>query len=250
MSQHWTCGSQMDHILPSRKTCLLYFGIATIVGASICRAEAAEDSRQSDHSEPKPEQALEAKREDSPPATLFNSAHVVGGFGGVDVRYTRLCGSDALWVGGTGGVIIDHALTLGLSGGSNVTFLDPRLDPNQIGTGAAQRLRRPNLNISYGGLFIRYHFFSRGVVNVSIGLLAGAGGMSISERADSDGKFVASEAVFVLEPDIGVYLNLTSWMRMGVHGTYRQVAGVSMLGLSNSDFSSLSGGLALQFGKF
>jgi hypothetical protein len=186
------------------------------------------------------------------PATLFDSAtdYAIGGFGGLAVMYTRFANANAVQVCGEGGVILDHALTFGAGGCGIATMVDatrygnPPHDPND------------RLTFAYGGAIVRYHFYSRRIVNLGVGALIGAGGLSIGTLQGSgqdynkDFKQKQSEAVFVLEPQVGGYLNITRWMRVGASAGYRIVSGVSTPGLSSSDVAGLSLGGLIQFGWF
>ena len=59
-----------------------------------------------------------------------------------------------------------------------------------------------------------------------------------------------SDAVFVLEPQANLELNVTPFMRINVGGGYRWVTDVDLYPLTNRDFSAAFGSLALKFGKF
>ena len=187
------------------------------------------------------EEQTEEEPEDEPPATLFDNPRriVFGGFGGVSVKYTRVLGTDAVMAGGEGAVLLNHALSIGAGGGGIANEINPTA--------------QTRLSFGYGGLLVRYHFFSSEVVNFAVGTLVGGGGINVYDRNEDPDKVdweKTGEAVFVVEPELGLYLNVTRWMRLGASGGYRFVSGVDKNDLSNTDVRGATGGLAAQFGWF
>jgi hypothetical protein len=187
----------------------------------------------------------------SSPATLLDAAgdYAIGGFGGISVMYTRFVGTNAAQVCGEGAVILDHALTFGGGGCGVVTMVDAQ------GYGDLPHDPSDRLMFGYGGAIIRYHFRSREMVNVAAGALIGAGGLSIGpyDTQTDPGQTVqpkSSEAVFVFEPQIGAYLNVTRFLRLGVNGGYRIASSVKTKGLSAADISGPSLGGSIQLGWF
>jgi len=189
---------------------------------------------------------------DEGPPTLLNMAgdYAIGGFGGIGVMYTRFVGHDAVQVCGEGAVIIDHALTLGGGGCGITTEINAEL------YGPNPHYANDKMQFGYGGAIIKYHFFSNKPINLGVGALIGAGGISIGTQVDpnQDGPnsytHQRSWAVFVMEPQVGGYANLTRWLRVGVTAGYRIVAGVKTEGLSSGDFSSPTLGGVIQAGWF
>jgi hypothetical protein len=178
---------------------------------------------------------------DTPPETLFGGDQevVLGGFGGLNVRYTRVLGADSVWVGGEGALLLNHALSVGAGGGGIANEINP--------TG------KTRLDFGYGGLIVRYHFFSSEVVNFAVGGLVGAGGIAVHDRNDNPDDIdweKIGESVFVFEPELGLYLNMTRWMRVGITGGYRFVSGVDKNDLSETDVRGAAGGGSVQFGWF
>ncbi len=191
---------------------------------------------------------------DKGPATLINPAanYAIGALGGLGVNYTRMVGKDAASVCLEAGVIIDHALSLGGGGCGIVTRASAEA------YGPEPHDANDRLNFGYGGAIVKYHFFSREVANLSVGALLGAGGVSIAtyegpgwpDEDDDDYHHKRTEAVFVFEPQVGGYVNLTRWLRAGVTAGYRVVSGVDTQGLDESDFRGPSIGGQMQAGWF
>jgi hypothetical protein len=190
---------------------------------------------------------------DGPPTLLDMSAdYAIGGFGGVGVMYTRFAGSSAVQVCGEGGVIIDHSLELG-GGGCGVTTT---VSAYEKGYGPEPRYPDDRMTFGYGGFLIRYHLFSRRIVNLGVGALIGAGGLTIGTWDSSqdgwakDYKHMRSEAVFVVEPHVGAYTNFTRWLRFGAVAGFRFVSGVDTQGVSAWDLAAPTLGGVVQGGWF
>lgn len=163
--------------------------------------------------------------------------------------YTYLADTSAVMVCGEGAAIIDHALSFGGGGCGVATHI------NGSKYGDAPHSANDRLIFGYGGAIIRYHFRSRDMVNVSVGGLIGAGGLSIATwnaASDDNEKLTPkrSEAVFVIEPQVGGHLNVTRWMRFGVTAGYRVVSQIAMPGLSAGSVSGPTLGGNVQFGWF
>lgn len=163
---------------------------------------------------------------------------------------TQIAGVNGVQVCGEGALIIDHALTFGGGGCGFATHVSAMRF-----TGEAD----DKLTFGYGGAIIRYHFMSRKVANLSLGALIGGGGVVIGDQVDEQGnpsddandfKEKSTEAVFVVEPQIGAFLNFTRWMRGGALVGYRYVTGVETNGVKASDLRSPTFGATLQFGWF
>ncbi len=191
--------------------------------------------------------------DDGPPTLLGRSGrYAFGGFGGIGVMYTRFAGRDTAQVCGEGGFIFDHALTLGGGGCGIATTV------NAEQYGPAPHYANDRMSFGYGGAIIRYHLFSNKPVNLAVGALIGAGGLTIGTW-DGSGRMNdwsdnyshrRRDVVFVVEPQIGGYANLTRWMRVGVTAGYRIVSGVDTQGLSAKDLSAPTLGGVIQGGWF
>jgi hypothetical protein len=190
---------------------------------------------------------------DDAPATLFASGqdYAIGGFGGLGVMYTRFAGHDRPLVCGEGAVIIDHRFTLG-GGGCGIAAM---MNGSMYGNGPHSSDDR--MSFGYGGAIVRYHFFSRKAANLAVGGLIGAGGLEIgtykgtgdtTDWNNYNGKH--PDVVFVVEPQIGGYANLTRWLRVGAVGGFRFVSGVDTKGLKASDLMGPTIGGQIQAGWF
>lgn len=183
---------------------------------------------------------------DSGPPLLFGRDLHVGGYGGLDVMYTRMFGRDGAVVGVQGAVLINHRLALGLAG---YGFTNPEPGPLDL-EGDEQYFES-----GYGGLTVRYSLMSEEVpVYVTVGGLVGAGAIELTDKhGDDDFELEddhADDVFAVFQPDITLHANLTRWMRLGATAGYRFTSGVNHLGFEESDVNGLILGGHVQFGSF
>jgi len=171
--------------------------------------------------------------------TLVDSHIDHGGYGGPRIGYTRIAGSDAMWVGGEGGWIINHHIIIGGAGYGLVT--------QQPAPGALAAT--DDLSLGYGGLLLKYTVLPHHLVHATFGTLIGAGGVGSHPRSGGDSRGGA-DSFFVLEPDAAVELNVVEHVRAGLALSYRWVTGVQKAGLGNGDLSGFTSSLVLKFGKF
>lgn len=206
---------------------------ALLVTAAPVRAWA-----QDDMSANAPDTSLTVQ-DDGPPVALSKKIHV-GGYGGLDVAYTRMFGRDGALVGAQGALLLDHRLSLGVAG---YGWTNPQQGPTD-GFGNEQRFET-----GYGGVTLRYALYTPSFpVYVSLGALVGAGAIALVSDEHHDDQH---EDVFaVVQPDITLHANLTPWMRLGVTGGYRFTNGVASSGYDESDVNGWVVGGQLQFGSF
>jgi hypothetical protein len=188
-----------------------------------------------------------AASEDHGPPLLFGQGVDVGGYGGLDVAYTRMFGRDGVLVGGQGAVLINHRLALGIAG---YGWSNPLEGPN-ASNGDAQ-----HFETGYGGFTAHYSFYFDPLpVYFTVGTLVGAGAIDLTDEKHSDGfdgfEDKAGEDVFaIIQPDVTVHANLTRWMRVGLTASYRLTSGVNRLGFTESDVNGAMIGTQIQFGSF
>jgi hypothetical protein len=184
--------------------------------------------------------------EDAEPPLLFGKDFDVGGYGGVDVLYSRMFGESGALVGLSGALLLDHRLSLGVAGyGWTNSQSAP---PDALGN--AQRFET-----GYGGFTIRYALYlPKAPVYLSVGALLGGGAIGlVNENEEDFDSFEDNhgEDVFaVVQPDVTLHANLTPWMRLGVTAGYRFTSGVDKHGYDESDVNGVVVGGQLQFGAF
>ncbi len=165
-----------------------------------------------------------------------------GGYGGPEMRFTTIRGDGAVFVGGRGGWVINHAFVIGGAGYGMVTRAAA---PDIAFPGV-----RHDMTFGYGGPFIEAIVLPHRVWHVSVASLFGVGGISYVDNAAQNGITRDSTAVFVWEPSATLEINVFKFMRVDFGASYRLVRGADLPGLTNSDMSGFSGLLAFKFGKF
>ena len=144
----------------------------------------------------------------------------LGGYGGLTVAYSHMLHRDGVLVGGEGGVLIEHRLTLGGAGYgfSRTPGGPPALDgtPREYFAG-------------YGGFLIRYAVYSTIPLYASFGVLIGGGALTLApqhhDNADTH-QYAESRGYFVLQPDVSVHVNMTRWLRLSLLAGYRLATSV------------------------
>lgn len=189
--------------------------------------------------------------------TLFGNGKVkFGGYGAVETKFSPLNDQFGLFVGGRGGVIINHSFILGLGGYGLTTShkVDGYKIKDPYYTDSTAYLR-----MGYGGLHLGYIIEPNEVLHITTGALVGGGWAgytrSMSNKNHNDGWgdnnwAYESTGFFIVEPSVGAEINITSFFRLELNASYRFVSLVDLPNTKNADISGFSGNLAFKFGKF
>lgn len=184
---------------------------------------------------------------ESGPPVLFGKKVQVGGYGSMNVAYTRMFGEDGALLGLEGAILLDHRLSLGIAG---FAWTNPQQGPDDW------RGNERRYQTGYFGGAFRYSFLSQAPVYLTAGAVVGSGAVVlVQEHHDDDSDDVDVERedvdVFaVFQPEVSLQANLTRWLRLGVTAGYRLTAGVGGLGHDEADVNGLVAGGHLQFGRF
>ncbi len=171
--------------------------------------------------------------------TLLSGKAEHGGFGGPVVKFTQMNKQFGVLVGGRGGWIINHRVSIGLGGYGLANNVDARpFAPDSLAT------------MGYGGLEIELIGDSDRLIHYTFSTLIGAGGVSLRRSGVHHGDSENSDAFFVAEPTATVILNITAFFRIGLGAGYRFVAGSDTRGITDSRLRGPTGTLAFLFGKF
>jgi hypothetical protein len=175
--------------------------------------------------------------------TLLSGKLDNGGYGAPIVKVTSLAGQAGILVGGRGAWVIGHSFTLGGAGYGLPTSVE-------VPEAARGSVTKTALALGYGGFQVGYIFLPREIVHFSSALLIGGGGVAVIDRSQGDWQMMHSAAVFVLEPEVGVEVNITPLIRGGIHASYRYMSDSTIPGLSSGALSGPSAGAMLAFGAF
>lgn len=191
-------------------------------------------------------------QEDNEVSTLFggNDGHINhGGWGALTFGYTQIDGKDTYLMGARGGWLIDHHFTIGLAGSGFISDIDYYLD---------NYAKNPvNIAGGYGGLLLEANIMPFYPVHVTIPVIIGAGGIAYTNQKwwegddyDEPAGSIDSDAFFVLEPGLEVELNLISFMRLALGGSYRYTSNVSLINSKGDLLRGFNGYFGLKFGWF
>ncbi len=140
-----------------------------------------------------------------------------GGFGGPVVKFTSINKHFGVLVGGQGGWIINHTFVIGGGGYglvNNVKAYNASLEESQL------------LNFGYGGLELHYISNSDLLIHYTFSLLIGAGGIGYRPLDNREWNWDSNtKSFFVMEPTLRVMLNVTSFFRVGLGGSYQACLG-------------------------
>jgi hypothetical protein len=186
--------------------------------------------------------------------TVFGSKVSHGGYGAPEGKLTAIMGDPALLAGVQGGWIVNHQFVLGIAGYGLASLHDA---PDAMRVDG----QPSTLQMGYGGVRLGYLLRPQSLVHVGFGLLIGGGGLvAVSQvpyttigsdgQVDSSYRRAHAESFFAIEPDVEVEMNLASFMRLAVSGSYRYTAAVDNPGLTNASLSAPAAGMALRFGGF
>jgi hypothetical protein len=166
--------------------------------------------------------------------TLFSEFDIMGAFGGPILEIGRINGEIGADVGGGGALIVNNFFLGGYGMGTDY---------------AQMTLQNQNYNIRFkhGGLWLGYTYRDYKLAHLYSSVKIGWGNAQLRRSGETD----FSNRIFVMTPEVGLELNLTSWFKLAFSGGYRWVNGVNTLpSLNNSDFSSPVGILTFRFGGF
>ena len=200
--------------------------------------------------------SLAPPRNEAPPSeteheVLIRSTAALGGYGGPDVRVTSMLSKPAMLVGAQASWVANHQYLFGVAAYGLAT---------RHNSPESMRIEgQPStLGLVYGGMRLGMVATPHKLLHVTIAVLAGPGSLSGISRVPTRAEFEVgyerqmghTETFFVMEPEVAVEVNATSFMRVALGATYRYVTGVEQPGLSTGDLSSPAASLAFKFGAF
>ncbi|MBN2519167.1 MAG: hypothetical protein JXB17_01575 [Bacteroidales bacterium] len=176
--------------------------------------------------------------------TLFKS-NTNGGFGGVSIIYSEINGQDGIFLGGRGGWIIGHGLSIGFGGCGyfNSTDFDTAGIRNSLAGG-------------HGGMYIEPILFPRFPVHLCLPVFVGAGGISYIEYdndrpySDDPGNIIESDGYFIAEPGVELEFNMLKHFRMTAGVYYTYTSKIQLDNVKGDPLDNLKYGITFKFGKF
>ena len=174
--------------------------------------------------------------------TLIGGDIEHGVFGGPALKVTQFHDDVGVMIGGRGGWIINHTLSIGAGGYGQIDDVDSPVTDRY-------------LNVGYVGGIVEFIILSDRAIHLSVNALIGVGGVNHLDKGRKAedrywGWHDQSDGFFVAEPGVDLMSNVTKSFRAGVGVSYRHVNGIDSEGLSDSDISGLSATVTFKFGKF
>jgi hypothetical protein len=162
-----------------------------------------------------------------------------GGFGGPIMEISNITGVNGVTVGGGGAAIIGEFFFGGFG----------------QGTGEGEAVFNNELydvTLGVGGFWLGYTPRSHKLLHPYSSLKIGWGGVNMDLENDNDNREDFNSSITLIQPEVGLELNITRWFRLAMTGGYRYVSGINNLpgDLSNEDFRSFIGNLTFRFGGF
>jgi hypothetical protein len=191
-------------------------------------------------------------QQDEEVSTLFGSKNGSidhGGWAALTFGYTQIEGKDTYLMGARGGWLINHRFTIGLSGNGFISDQDYFLKDYNYNP--------VNIAGGYGGLLLEANIMPFYPVHITIPVIIGAGGITYTNQKwwegndyDEPASSIDSDAFFVLEPGLEVEINLISFMRLALGGSYRYTSNVSLINTDGDLLRGFNGYFGLKFGWF
>ena len=189
-------------------------------------------------------------------STLFGGGNEIsyGCYGAFEIKCSQLNADfGSILLGGRGGVIINEVFSFGGAGYGFIPI--KKLDCPIPGH---ENERNTFWTGGYGGLFFEYINSSNSLVHLTANMLVGAGAITYFSHSGSFDKYNREHPtaiVFVVEPGIGVELNVFRNFRMYLGASYRYTPNFELEFdgkeiVPNTAFNGLSVNLAFKFGAF
>lgn len=186
---------------------------------------------------------------------LSSSEYSSGGFGAPVLKYTTLNNQSSLLMGGRGGWVLNHSLSIGggfygLASEVPVDVIESDIFSKDL----------DNLQFMYGGFEIEYIFAPLSIFHVSVYTLLGMGNISYRNISQDnfddynngyhmDNLFTGNH-FFVAEPALNIEVNVTTFFHLALGASYRYTNGANYQAISDDDVSGFNGMLTFKFGKF
>lgn len=183
--------------------------------------------------------------------TFLREKLEVKGFGSPIVKLTQVHNEFDLMIGARGAILLNRALAIGIGGYSLASSIHV---PNP---------QNNNFEMEYAGLILEFVFPSDKLVHLSTNTLIGWGSLKNAANRnwmyydpyDDDSYHYANynpvdDSFMVIEPELDLELNMTTFFRLGLGISYRYISGVELMPLTNADLKGLATVFTFKVGKF
>lgn len=147
----------------------------------------------------------------------------IGGFGGPTVEISNITNQTAISTGGGGGVIFNKRLFVGLHGMSVASNISRTYMDNNNNTLTSC------IEFGYGGLWVGYNFNPESLLHFTADVKLGGGRVSYTQNNSYNNYYnnsLYNASCYVVNPNLGVELNVFKYMRISASAGYRFVNGL------------------------
>lgn len=188
-------------------------------------------------------------------STIFGKTETTqfGWYIGVESGFTTFDKKNVWLCGMSGGMIINHNFTLGLTGRAYANREQLYFEDITDTSGAY-------LAAAYGAVLLEYTLFPNSPVHLTFPVLIGGGGATyVSEKEykvwdddewETEHEFLDDDAFFVIEPGVRVEVNLLKFMRLNAGVSYHYTSGLDMINTPGDLMNNFTASVGLKFGKF
>ncbi len=164
----------------------------------------------------------------------------IGFWGGPKIGLTMIDGQFGMLVGSEWLVTVNRNLALGGTGWNLVTNVDTRDAIEDYS----------HLKLYYGGFVIRYIAGTENATHMTAGLMLGGGSFSFRNEifGSDDQDYKRSDALYIVEPNVSLELNITRFFRVNLLGSYRLALDVDFEPYEMKDISGPTMGMFFKFG--
>ncbi len=170
-----------------------------------------------------------------------------------DTRFSQTSLDQAVFVGGKIAWMPTDNLSFGFAGYglTNKPIIDIVMEDQSVVDG--------HLYVGYGGFFMEYTFIPKELIHFYIGTFFGLGGIHAAPVENNTDAAIElnNGIIWLVEPNAGVELNVTSFLKVGVDISYRysELNAKDKFyrqspGLTNFDMNGFSTGLFVKLGLF
>jgi|AntRauTorckE5430_2_1112549.scaffolds.fasta_scaffold02664_1 hypothetical protein len=161
--------------------------------------------------------------------TLFNKLKFTGAWGGNAFNFAQIGENYTTLTGGYGGLEFGKDVFIGYG----------RL--TSVGDFFLDNTSSDRYSMSYSGLLLGYAPNAHKSLHLQTNLMVGGGSLRNLELN-------ASDDFIVVQPYVGVEVNVVRWMRIGIGGGYRAVFDNSLPNINTANLSNAFGEVRFKFG--
>ena len=163
--------------------------------------------------------------------TMFGKSglRLTGAWGGSTTMITEVVNDNAIYTGGYGGLEFGRSLFIGWGGYKLINDID------------FDEFETQSFDMEYKGLMLGYALNAHKPIHPIFMIMGAKGEVEVDD-------FGAKDNIFVVQPSLGIELNVFRWFHLGLRGGYRMVTDTDMTGLTDSDLSAPFGEVNLKFG--